>query len=329
MSHGKVFPEFDRSRLLLLPLMERKHDLDITAIRPLEPVSPVHKELETVAERIITARAKKASIIMMSGAHVLRSGVQRHIIDLMEKGFISCVALNGGGVIHDFELALIGATTESVGHYIQDGRFGLWKETGRLNDIVKDGVKKGMGLGEAVGRIIEEERFPYKDISLLAAGWRLGIPITVHVGIGYDIVHEHPNFDGAAYGEASYRDFLRLAWVLDFIEGGVVMNFGSAVMGPEVYLKALAMVRNVAAREGRPIRHFTTLVCDQKELKGVLRAEPSRMDPDYFFRPWKTMLVRTVTGGGESYYVRGHHDTTIPGLWSAIQLKTDSPRGGP
>jgi len=138
------------------------------------------------------------------------------------------------------------------------------------------------------------------------------------VGIGYDIIHEHPNFDGAASGEASYLDFLELAAQLERLEGGVVMNFGSAVMAPEVYLKALAMVRNAAAAEGREIRRFTTLVCDLKEMPDSFRTEPCKSDPAYYFRPWKTMLVRTVADGGESFYVRGRHDETIPGLWKEI-----------
>lgn len=255
----------------------------------------------------------------MLGAHVLRAGVQRYLIDLMERGFITCMAFNGAGVIHDFEFALIGATTESVARYVKDGRFGLWQETGRINEIVSQAAREGLGLGEAVGRAIEEERFPHRDISLFAAGYRLGIPMTVHVGIGYDIVHEHPNCDGAAYGLASYTDFLRFVATLESLERGVVMNFGSAVMAPEVYLKALAMVRNVARQEDRRIAQFATLVCDLKPLGADHRNEASREDPGYYFRPWKTMLVRTVADGGESYYVQGHHRDTVPQLWTAIR----------
>jgi len=175
-----------------------------------------------------------------------------------------------------------------------------------------------MGLGEAVGRVIEEERFPHSDISVFAAGYRLGIPMTVHTGIGYDIVHEFPNCDGAAYGAASYTDFLRFAKILQLLEGGVVMNFGSAVMAPEIFLKALSMVRNVARQEGRQICHFTTLVCDLADLPDNYREEASKDNPYYYFRPWKTMLVRTVADGGESFYVKGRHAETIPALWTAI-----------
>jgi hypothetical protein len=320
------FPQFDRSRLLLRPLAAREHRLDRSVILPLQPASPVNLDLKTVAARVVAAKDRKASVVLMMGAHVLRAGVQRYLINLMEQGYLSAMAMSGAGVIHDFEFALIGATTESVARYIQEGQFGLWQETGRINDIVAAAARDRLGLGEGVGRVIEEERFPHRDISVLAAGYRLGIPITVHVGIGYDIVHEHPNCDGAAYGATSYRDFLRFAGVLESLEGGVVMNFGSAVMAPEVFLKGLAMVRNVAGQQGRQIAKFTSLVCDLKRLPADYQYEASREDPAYYFRPWKTMLVRTVADGGESFYVQGHHAATIPQLWTA--LKSANPGNG-
>jgi hypothetical protein len=239
----------------------------------------------------------------------------------MGRGYVSCIALNGAGLIHDYEYALIGATTESVAKYIQEGQFGLWKETGRINKIVHDAYKKKLGMGEALGRYIFEGNFPYKEISLLAAGYRLKIPITVHVGIGYDIVHAHPNCDGAATGATSYRDFLRFAAQVENLEGGVVMNFGSAVMAPEVFLKALSMARNVARQKGETIRHFTTLVCDLHKLPRNFHREPPKSSPAYYFRPWKTMLVRTVADGGQSFYVRGPHSQTVPALWSALITK--------
>ncbi|MEW6264297.1 MAG: hypothetical protein AB1641_14600 [Thermodesulfobacteriota bacterium] len=313
------FPMFDRSRLRVLPLSQRRHDLDLSAIRPLERAAKVPPQLKAVAEKIIAAKAASAAVVMMIGAHVIRAGVQRYLISLMEKGYITCLAMNGAGLIHDFELALIGATTESVARYIREGQFGLWQETGWINDLASTSVRDGLGLGEAAGRTIEEEEFPHRDISLLAAGSRLGLPVTIHVSIGQDIVHELPNCDGAAWGAASYRDFLIFTRVLESLEGGVVMNFGSAVMAPEVYLKALAMVRNVARQEGRTIAHFTTLVCDLRELPVDYRHEASRQDPAYYFRPWKTMLVRTVADGGEGYYLRGPHGWTIPQLWTALE----------
>ena len=264
------------------------------------------------------AKTNGSAVILMIGGHVIRSGVQRYLIDLLEKGYISCIAMNGAGMIHDFEFALIGATTESVAKYISAGQFGLWQETGRINDIINAASKNNLGMGEAVGKAIAEGEFPHKEISILAAGYHLQIPMTVHVGIGYDILHEHPNCDGAATGATSYRDFLRFASIVENLEGGVVLNFGSAVMAPEVFLKALSMARNVAHQEGRVIKHFTTVVCDLQTLPDNFGQEPSKENPAYYFRPWKTMLVRTIADGGESFYIQGRHAETIPAIWSAI-----------
>lgn len=316
-------PAFDRSRLKVRGLAERQHDLTLAAILPLQPSPVVHETLQQIASRIRTAQERGAAVILMMGAHVIRAGVQRFLIDLMEKGFISCIATNGAALIHDYEFALIGATTESVVRYVSDGQFGLWKETGRINDIVSRAAKAGTGLGESVGRAIHEEELPYRHLSILAAGFRLGVPVTVHVGIGYDIVHEHPNCDGGAYGATSYLDFLRFVHVMESLEHGVLMNLGSSVMAPEVYLKALAMVRNVAAQEGRQIKHFTTLVCDLIQLPESYTTEPSRDDPRYFFRPWKTMLVRTVADGGTGLYLRLSHAESVPQLWTALAKQTN------
>lgn len=318
---------FERSRLKLKPLKERVHGLDINVIRPLKPAKFYHKSLEAVAKHISISRKNKKAIILMIGGHVIRAGVQNYIIDLLERGYISCIAMNGSVMIHDFEFALIGATTESVASYIKDGQFGLWYETGRINDIINSSYKKGLGMGEAVGEAILNGDFPYKDISILAAGYRFKIPITVHVGIGYDIIHEHPNCDGAAIGDTSYRDFLRFARVIEGLEGGVVMNFGSAVMAPEVYLKALSMARNVAQQQGKYIKHFTTLVCDLHDLPTDFSKEAPKDNPAYYFRPWKTMLVRTVADGGKSFYIKGRHSDTIPALWAAINEKENSLKG--
>lgn len=315
------YPLFDRSRLTLLPLSQREHDLKLSAVRDLEPVPCRDASLRTVGTRIRAAREFGAAVILMMGAHVIRSGVQRYLIDLMREGCISCLALNGAGVIHDYEFAYTGATTESVAKYISNGQFGLWEETGRINDIVTVAAREKRGVGEAVGDAIIAGAFPHRDISVLATARELGVPVTVHVGIGYDIVFEHPNCDGAAWGTCSYTDFLRFAAIVERLEGGVAMNFGSAIMAPEVYLKALAMARNVARRQTRSIRRFTTLVCDVRPLPPAYRDEPCRDAPDYYFRPWKTMLVRTVADGGESFYVEGRHADTVPQLWAAVRAE--------
>ncbi len=311
---------FDRSRLTIRPLRERVHDLDTGVVLPLgAAMGWDHPGIRETAVHIVRARQAGGNIVMMVGGHVIRSGVQRYIIDLMERGYITCFSTNGAGMIHDYEFALIGATTESVARYIKEGQFGLWEETGGINDIVNESYRKGTGgMGAAVGEAISVGDFPFKDISVFAACHRLGIPATVHIGIGYDIIHEHPNFDGAASGAASYVDFLKYAEVIRNIEGGVVMNFGSAVMAPEVFLKALSMARNVARADGTSITDLTTLVCDVHELPDRIEGEPSKQDARYYFRPWKTMLVRTVADGGRSYYVAGRHADTVPALWSSI-----------
>ncbi len=312
---------FDRSRLLVKPLAERKNDLQLERWLALTDPTPefAHPDLATVAARLTAAKAKGAARILMMGAHVLRAGVNRHLIDLLERGFIDLIAMNGAGAIHDYELARFGGTTESVNRYIRSGEFGLWRETGELNDIIREAAESNLGLGENVGRRIAESDYPHKDLSVFAAGWRAGVPITVHAGIGYDILHEHPNCDGAAVGAASYRDFLIFARAVERLEGGVLLNFGSAVMGPEVYLKALAMSRNVARQEGRRvIRNFTTAVFDLVPIQGDFRKELPKTDPGYYFRPHKTILVRTVADGGESFYFRGEHRATLPALWRLL-----------
>jgi hypothetical protein len=166
--------------------------------------------------------------------------------------------------------------------------------------------------------VIEEERFPFRQTSVLAAGYRLRVPVTVHVSIGQDIIHEHPNFDPAATGLATYRDFLILGHSVLQLEGGVFCNIGSAVAGPEVYLKALAMARNIAHQEGRVIRHFTTAVFDLIPLGDDLSTEAPKDDPRYYYRPYKTILVRTVADGGKSFYFRGQHRETVPALYRYI-----------
>jgi len=315
------FPIFDRSRLAIKPLGERAHDLRLDNWLALDDPVPAfrHPDLPVLASRIRRARESGAACVLMMGAHLLRAGVSRHIIDLTEKGYFTGIAMNGAGAIHDYELARIGATTESVARYVRTGEFGLWKETGELNDWIAEAGRLGLGLGENVGRRIGESDFPHRDLSILSAAYRCGVPATVHVGIGYDILHEHPNCDGAMLGAATYRDFLIYAENLRRLEGGVVLNFGSAVMAPEVYLKALAMARNIAHQEGKAISHFTTAVFDMLAINGDVRQEPPKTDPSYYFRPRKTMLIRTVADGGESFYFSGHHRATFPALYREIE----------
>lgn len=314
------YEQFDRSRLRIRPLAEREHDLKLERWLALDDPTPdyQHPDLGAVADRLLEARRRGAARILMMGAHVIRAGVNRHIIDLMERGLLSHLALNGAGAIHDYELSLLGATTESVARYIRTGEFGLWKETGDLNDWIREAADLGLGLGENVGRRIEQSAHPHRELSILAGAWRSSVPATVHVGIGYDILHEHPNCDGASLGAASYRDFLIYARTVEALEGGVMLSFGSAIMAPEVYLKALSMARNVAHQRGRVIRHFATAVFDLVPITGDIHRELTKSEAGYYFRPHKTILVRTVADGGESFYFCGDHRATFPALRRAI-----------
>jgi len=320
------YPIFDRKLLKLNPLSQRENDLTKDIFLNLDDPIPEYDNefLNTLADRIITAKANNATIMVLMGAHVVRSGVNRFLIDLMQKGYISLIGTNGAAPIHDMELAMIGETTESVSRYIKEGQFGLWKETGRVNDAAIYAKAHDYGLGESLGKMIveNEDVFPFHETSLFAAGYRLKIPITVHVGIGQDIVHEHPNCDGAAIGASSYRDFLTLAHYVQNLEGGVILNVGTAVMGPEVFLKALSMARNVAKQKNQEIKHFTSAVFDIIDLGSDPNTEATKTEPIYYFRPYKTILVRTVADGGESFYIRGNHRATIPNLYRLIINKT-------
>jgi hypothetical protein len=318
---------FDRSRLRVLPLAERTHDLHASRWLRLGEAAPQfeHPDLAAVAQSWSRAQSLNASRILIMGAHVLRAGNNRLIIDLIERGAFSAIATNGAGLIHDYELARIGATTESVARYIRDGQFGLWRETGELNDWIAEAARLGLGLGEYAGRRIAESSYPHADLSVAAAAWRHNVPFTVHCGVGYDILHEHPNCDGASLGAASYTDFLIFARIVEALEHGLLLNFGSAIMGPEVFLKALAMARNVAKQENREIRRFTTAVFDMSPIEGDFRKELPKTDPGYYFRPHKTLLVRTVNDGGESFYFRGDHRATFPALRAAY-LQTGAPQ---
>jgi hypothetical protein len=309
------YETFDRSRLRLLPLGERQHDMDLGYLLAAgAPSDWDHPDLAAVAEAIREAQARGAARILMMGAHVIKMGASRVVIDLLERGAFTHVAMNGACAIHDYELARVGATTESVARYIREGQFGLWRETGLLNDWIREAAELGLGLGENTGRRILESGYPHTDVSILAAAYRLNIPATVHAGIGYDIIHEHPNCDGAALGAASYRDFLIFARTVEKLEGGVMLAFGSAIMAPEVYLKALSMARNVAHREGREIRRFTTAVFDMVPIGGDIHKELPKTDPGYYFRPHKTILVRTVADGGRSYYFQAGHRESVAAL---------------
>lgn len=322
------YSKLDRKKLKILPLSERKHKMTVDDIYQLNSEIPPYENeyLDILTDRIVSAHREARQVIWMMGAHVIRRGNSRYIIDLMERGVITHVATNGAGGIHDFELALIGATLEDVEFYIKDGKFGNWEETGRyINEAIIRGCRDGLGYGESIGRLIELQKaadFPHREISVFAAAYRLGIPITVHKGIGYDITDQHPAADYAALGETSGRDFLSFANTISKLEGGVFMNLGSAVMGPEIYLKSLSMARNLAAQRGEEIRYFTSANFDLIAFDDF-REEGEPTAAHYYHRPKKTILIRTVKDGGESYHIQGDFDRTVPHLYHQVVQKLE------
>jgi hypothetical protein len=256
------------------------------------------ENLKNVVAAIVRARKDKRPVMLGMGAHAIKVGLNPVLIDLMERGVITSLALNGAGIIHDFELALIGQTSEDVDKEILSGSFGMAEETGSmLNQAIKS-AGATEGIGAAVGAMIQNGDFPYKDKSLLAAGHRLGIPVTVHVAIGTDIIHMHPSFDGKATGEASHKDFLTFCSLVADLEDGVYINLGSAVLLPEIFLKAVTLARNL----GHPLKHFTTL----------------NMDFVQHYRPNTNVVRRPTEGGGKGYSITGHHEIMVPLLAAAI-----------
>ncbi len=309
---------FDRDEIELKSLAERGHDLAVADCLPLDARIETYDnaEFSELVDRVVQARRDDRPVVLMMGGHPIKLGLSRFLIDLIERRLITHLATNGAGIIHDFELSLGGGTSEDVPKWIKRGQFGLWNETGTLNDIIAEAARRGEGLGEAVGRTIEESKFPRRDLSVAAAGWRAGVPVTSHVSVGSDIIHAHANCDGAAQGQASYTDFLIFARAIQQLEGGVFLNVGSAVTGPEVYLKALSMARNVARQSNQKICDFTTAVFDLVHLPANYRkGPPSKDHHQYYYRPWKTILVRTVADGGQSFYFGADHRVTIPSLW--------------
>jgi hypothetical protein len=323
------YPLFDRAAIVLADLAERGHDLTASDCKTLDsPFAPYgHPEFGELVGHIVEARRHGRAVILMIGGHPIKLGLSRYLVDLIERGLVTHLATNGAGIIHDFELAAGGGTSENVAKWIRRGQFGLWRETGRLNDIIFHAANRGEGLGEAVGRTIEEEALPFRHLSVAAAGWRAGVPVTSHVDIGSDIIHAHANCDGAALGAASYTDFLIFAHSVSRLDGGVFLNVGSAVTGPEVYLKALSMARNVARQRGRKVVDLTTAVFDLVELPDDFRqGPPSKNHPLYYYRPWKTILVRTVADGGRSYYFSADLSSSIPTLWRDVVAKSSAAR---
>ncbi|MCW5200555.1 hypothetical protein VU07_01875 [Desulfobulbus sp. F4] len=257
------------------------------------------KDFPELVERIAAAVTQNRPVLVGMGAHVIKVGLAPILIDLMERGIISALALNGAGIIHDAEIAMVGRTSEEVANVLGAGAFGAARETGEiLNQAINQGAKEGIGLGEAVGNALLQQNFPFNSQSLLAQARRLGIPVTVHVAMGTDIIHIHPAADGAAIGQCSHHDFRVFCRLVSGLEGGVYLNLGSAVLLPEVFLKALTVVRNL----GHVAQRFTTANFD------FIRA----------YRPATNVVHRPTLEGGKGFNFTGHHELMIPLLAAAI-----------
>ena len=256
-------------------------------------------DFREIVGRIAKAHRKGKPVVLGMGAHPIKVGLSPLIVVLMEKGIIQAVAMNGAGVIHDFEVAFAGKTSEDVSAEIGQGAFGMVEETGRMvNRAIIDGWEKGWGIGRSVGEMIRAGQFAYRKMSITGAGARLGIPVTVHVAVGTDIIHMHPQAHGGAIGEGSHRDFRLFASVVSQLQGGVYLNLGSAVILPEVFLKALTLVRNLGYR----VKDFTTV----------------NMDFIPHYRPLTNVVRRPTLEGGKGFHLTGHHEIMFPLLAAAL-----------
>jgi len=296
----------------------------VDLIYPTTPVPEFHSpDLEAVAERIIKARRAGKPVIWMMGAHVIKCGLSPLLIDLMERGYITHIAGNGAISIHDFELSLIGETSEDVAHGLEDGSFGMAEETGKwMNLAIQEGARNGLGYGKAIGKFIAENKdlFPHREVGVLYHAYRLGIPATIHITIGADIIHQHPRADFAALGAASGIDFQSFTASISALEGGVFLNFGSAVTGPEIFLKALTIVRNL----GCPVFHITTANFDLRPLPDY-RSPVKDDEPDYYYRPRKNIVNRPTARGGMGFHIVGDHRATIPALYKMLVMELPRP----
>lgn len=311
------YPSVDLTRIKTYPLVKRENRVALEDL--ISPTATYEQfdnpELLEVSTRIAAARKNGKPVIFMFGGHVIKRGLAPLVIDLLKRGVVTHLASNGAATIHDFEIAFLGHTSEDVLKGLEDGSFGMAEETGLLMNLaIQCGANDGLGLGEALGRLIAEDpRFIYRENSVLYASYKLGIPYTVHVAIGTDIIHQHPKADFAALGWASGQDFKIFTRAVCDLEGGVFCNFGSSVIGPEVFLKAISMARNL----GNTVKVFTTANFDLIPL-GDYRKPVGEDEPDYYYRPRKNIVNRPVALGGRGYHITGDHRDTLPNLYHQV-----------
>lgn len=308
----KGYTEIDLSRIKTRPLKGRKSK--VTAEDFARPPSAggslrdflaglpnilAGRDLREIAARTAAAYQKGRPVIFGMGAHVIKVGLGPVIIELMNRGVVSLLALNGAGMIHDVEIAVAGNTSEDVEEELETGRFGMARETAQLiNDAINEGVSRGLGLGEAVTKKLSKAGLPFSRLSILAQAGSLGVPVTCHVAVGTDVIHMHPSMNGEFTGEGSFRDFKKFAAAVCNLQDGVYFNIGSAVLLPEVFIKAFSLARNLGHRVDR----LTTV----------------NMDFIYHYRPRVNVVMRPTIKGGKGYNLIGHHEIMVPLLASAI-----------
>jgi len=261
--------------------------------------------IRAVADKIVEARQKDRPVVLAMGGHVIKCGLQPLLKSLIDADIITAVAMNGSAAIHDFEVSLVGATSEEVGDVLHSGDFGFSDETGAgMNRAIKAGLDKNIGFAQALGEWLISKEHPFKEYSLIATCIEKGLPVTAHVAMGTDIIHQHPEMDGAVTGEMSMRDFrLITSVVADLGDGGVWLNVGSAVIMPEVFLKALSIAQNL----GHHVDNFTT----------------ANFDMNQHYRPMQNVIKRPTSGSGKGYSIVGHHEINLPLLAAAIFDKID------
>lgn len=304
------FPPLDFSKIRTYPVADRANKVALEAFATPHPAGGslsgflaslpdflAVQDFRKIVEAIALAIRNGRPVILMMGAHSIKVGLNPLFVDAMRRGLIHAVAFNGAGAIHDFELCYQGETSEDVQKGLDNGTFGMVEETGSLmNAALADGVSRGLGAGRALGEAAMA--YPNRYLSILATGAELDIPVTAHVAIGTDIIHQHPSTNGAVLGEASYRDFQQFAAVVSQLEGGVILNVGSAVIMPEVFLKALTIARNL----GHRVERFTTATFDMTR----------------HYRPAENVQRRPTHLGGQGFYLVGHHEIMIPLLFAAV-----------
>lgn len=291
----------DLSKIKTVSIKQRKHKVSLDSLVKPENsrIFMRSKEFNELVDRVIKSKKNNRKIILMIGAHVIKTGMSLLIIDLMKKGVISHIAMNGAGPIHDFELAYMGETSEYVEETIIDGSFGMVEETPRmLNEAINEGAQNGYGMGYSVGKKIYELNLKNKECSILYLAYNLGVPATVHVAIGTDTLHQHPSCDGAAVGKTTYDDFKIFAKTVSELDRGVVINIGCAVILPEVFLKALSAARNLGYK-----------------VEGLTAANFDMID---HYRPRQNVVARPTAGTGKGFVIIGKHEKTIPSLHRKI-----------